>query len=86
LIDFHSAFNSLCKELFPDDLLYPECCHEFHLLTKDSDVHEEYVAIENTLQYPEIVDSHYDNHCDALNIVLNASFKDDCDDDPIVHF
>jgi hypothetical protein len=54
LTDFHSAFNSFCKELFPDDLLYPECCHEFHLLTKDSDVYEEYATIENTLQYPEI--------------------------------
>ena len=75
-----------CKDHFPNDLLYPECCHEFHLLTKDSDVNEEYVVTKNTLRYQEIDDSHYDNHFDALNIVLNASFKDDCDDDPIIHF
>jgi hypothetical protein len=84
LTDFHSTFNSFCKELFPDDLLYPECCHEFHLLTKDSDVHEKYVAIENTLQYPEIVDPHYDSHEDALNIVSDSSIKDDCHDDQII--
>jgi hypothetical protein len=75
-----------CKYHFPNDLLYPECCHEFHLWTKDSDVNEEYVVTENTLHYQEIDDSHYDNHCDALNIVLNAYFKDDCDDDLIIHF
>jgi hypothetical protein len=86
LADFHAAFHVFCKDHFPDDLLYPECCHEFHLLTKDSDVNEEYVAIENTLHYQEIDDSHYDNHCDAFNIVLNASFKDGCDEDPIIHF
>jgi hypothetical protein len=86
LEDFHAAFHVFCKDHFPNDLLYPECCHEFHLLTKDSDVNEEYVVTENTLRYQEIDDSHYDNHCDALNIVLNASFKDDCDDDPIIHF
>ena len=75
-----------CKDHFPDDHLYLECCHEFHLLTKDSYVHEEYVAIENTLHYREIDDSHYDNHCDAFNIVLNAFFKDGCDEDPIIPF
>ena len=75
-----------CKDHFPNDLLYPKCCHEFHLLTKDSDVNEEYAVTENTLRYQEIDDSHYDNHCDALNIVLNASLKDNCDDDPIIHF
>jgi hypothetical protein len=86
LADFHASFHVFCKDHFPDDLLYPECCHEFHLLTKDSDVHEEYVAIENTLHYREIDDSHYDNHCDAFNIVLNASFKDGCDEDLIIPF
>ena len=55
-------------------------------MTKDSDVNEEYDVTENTLCYQEIDDSHYANHCDALNIVLNASFKDDCDDNLIVHF
>jgi hypothetical protein len=86
LEDFHVAFHVFCKDHFPNDLLYPECCHEFHLLTKDPDVNEEYDVTENTLRYQEIDDSHYDNHCDGLNIVLNASSKDDCDDDPIIHF
>jgi hypothetical protein len=86
LVDFHAVFHVFCKDHFPDDILYPECCHEFHLLTKDSDVHEEYAAIENTLHYREIADSHYDNHCYAFNIVLNAYFKDGCDEDPIIPF
>jgi hypothetical protein len=32
LADFHAAFHVFCKDHFPDDLLYPECCHEFYLL------------------------------------------------------
>jgi hypothetical protein len=43
LADFHASFHLFCKEIFSVDLLYPECCHEFHLLTKDSDSHEEHV-------------------------------------------
>jgi len=46
LVYFHATFHVFCKGHFLDDILYPECCHEFHLLTKDSDVHEEYAAIE----------------------------------------
>jgi hypothetical protein len=86
LADVHADFHVFCKDHFLDGLLYPECCHEFHLLTKDSDVNKEYIVIENTLRYQEIDDSHYDNHCDAFNIVLNASFKDGCDEDLIIHF
>ena len=51
LEDFHATFHVFCKDHFPNDLLYPEYCYEFHLLTKDSDVNEEYAAIENTLRY-----------------------------------
>jgi hypothetical protein len=34
LVDFHAAFHVFCKGIFPADLLYPQCCHEFQLLTK----------------------------------------------------
>jgi hypothetical protein len=62
LADFHAAFHVFCKDHFPADLLYPQCCHEFHSSTKDSDVHEEYAAEENDLHFQEIVDSHHDSH------------------------
>jgi hypothetical protein len=87
LADFHAAFHVFCKDHFPADLLYPQCCHEFHSSTKDSDVHEEYVAEENTLHYDqEIADSHHDSHEDVTNTVSNLFIKDDCHDDQIVSF
>jgi hypothetical protein len=87
LADFHAAFHVFCKDHFPADLLYPQCCHEFHSSTKDSDVHEEYIAEENILHYDqEIVDSHHDSHKDVTNMVSNSFIKDDCHDDQIVSF
>jgi hypothetical protein len=53
LADFHAAFHAFCEDQFPADLLYPQCCHEFHLLTKDSDVHEKYVVEENVLHHDQ---------------------------------
>jgi hypothetical protein len=35
LVDFHAAFHVFCKENFPAELLYPECCHEFNLLNEE---------------------------------------------------
>jgi hypothetical protein len=87
LADFHVAFHVFCKDHFPANLLYPQCCHEFHSSTKDSDVHEEYAAEENILHYDqEIVDSHHDSHEDVTNMVSNSFIKDDCHDDQIVSF
>jgi hypothetical protein len=40
LADFHAAFNSFCKDYFPAEHLFEECCNEFSLLHKDSDSHE----------------------------------------------
>ena len=53
MADFHAAFHVFCEDQFPADLLYPQCCHEFHLLTKDSDVHEKYVVEENVLHHDQ---------------------------------
>jgi hypothetical protein len=53
LADFHAAFHAFCEDQFPADLLYPQCCHEFHLLTKDSDVHEKYVVEENVFHHDQ---------------------------------
>jgi hypothetical protein len=82
---FHAAFHLFCKEIFSDDFLYPECCHEFNLLNKELDIHEEYDAIENTLQYDrEIGDPHYDNCGEAFDIIPNASIVLGCHEDQIV--
>jgi hypothetical protein len=34
LTGFHVDFHSFCKEKFSANFLYPECCHEFNLLSK----------------------------------------------------
>ena len=72
-----------CKGIFPADHLYPQCCHEFQLLTKELDTHE--VVVEDILHYDqEINDSHHDNFSDAFDIVLNASIVLGCHEYHIV--
>jgi hypothetical protein len=39
------------KDKFPVDLLYPECCHEFNLLNKELNIHEDFAAVEDTSHY-----------------------------------
>jgi hypothetical protein len=74
LADFHASFHVFCKDQFSNDFLYPECCHEFNLLNKELDTHEEYVSVEDTLHYDrEISNPHYDNLSDSFDIVPNAS-------------
>jgi hypothetical protein len=36
LIGFHTTFNSFCKDYFPAECLYENCCDEFSLLHKAS--------------------------------------------------
>jgi hypothetical protein len=85
LVDFHAAFHVFCKDKFSDDFLYPKCCHGFNLLNKELDIHEEYVAVENTLHYDrEIGDPHYNNCSDAFDIVPNASIVLGYHEDQIV--
>jgi hypothetical protein len=72
LAEFHSAFHVFCKDHFSADLLFPDCCHEFNL--SKLELQEEYAAEENTLHHDqEINDSHYDNLCDAFDIISSAS-------------
>jgi hypothetical protein len=87
LADFHAAFHVFCKDQFPDDFLYPECCHEFNLFNKDPNINEDFAAVENTLHYDRgIADPHYDNHSDAFDIVLDSSIKDGCHKEQIIPF
>jgi hypothetical protein len=88
LADFHAAFHLFCKGIFSADFLFPECCHEFNLLTKDSNNHEEYVVIGDTSHCDrDIDDLHNVSHSiDAFDIVPNASIVLGCQEDPIVPF
>jgi hypothetical protein len=84
---FHDSFHVFCKDQFSNDFLYPECCHEFNLLNKELDTHEEYVVVEDTLHYDrEISNPHYDNLSDAFDIVPNASTILGCHEDQIFPF
>ena len=85
LADFHAAFHVFCKDHFPADLLYPQCCHEFHFLTKNSDIYEKYAVEVNTLHHDqEIIDSPHDNLSDAFDIISNASPNLCCHEEEIV--
>jgi hypothetical protein len=87
LADFHAAFHLFCKGIFSADLLYPECCHDFNLLNKDPNIHEDFAAAEDISHHDQgIVDPHYDNHGDAFDIVLNASMLDGCHEDQTISF
>jgi hypothetical protein len=83
LADFHAAFHVFCKDHFPADLLFPECCHEFNL--SKSELQGEYAAEENTFHHDqEIIDSPHDNLSDAFDIISNASTDVCCHEDEIV--
>jgi hypothetical protein len=83
LADFHVAFHVFCKDHFPADLLFPECCHEFNL--SKVDLQEEYAAEENTLHHDhEVIDSPQENLSDAFDIISNALADVCCLEDEIV--
>jgi hypothetical protein len=87
LADFHAAFHVFCKDHFPDDLLYPQCCHEFYLLNKDPNTHEdkhvsfeysdiqeqEYTSAEDISYCGQgIADPQYDINGDSLGSVIDT--------------
>jgi hypothetical protein len=87
LADFHAAFHVFCKDHFPDDLLYPQCCHEFYLLNKDPNTHEdkhvsfeysdiqeqEYTSAEDISYCGQgIVDPQYGINGDSLGSVIDT--------------
>jgi hypothetical protein len=83
LKDFHVAFNSYYEKIYSADLLFPECCHEFHL--SKLELHEEYVVVEDTIHHDqEIIDSPHDNLSDAFDIISNAPTDVCCHEDEIV--
>jgi hypothetical protein len=54
LTSFHTAFNSFCKDYFPADCLYENCCEEFSSLHEASvgledQVHDEAFTVEESI-------------------------------------
>ena len=88
LVDFHAAFHLFCKGRFLADLLYSECCHEFNLLNKELNIHEEYATIGDTSYCDQYINEiRDDNHSTyAFYIVSNASTDLGCHEDEIVPF
>jgi hypothetical protein len=88
LEDFHASFHLFCKEIFPADLLFLECCHEFKLLTKESDNHKEYDVIRETSHCDQDIDDIHNviHSIDACDIVPNASIVLSYQEDQIAPF
>jgi hypothetical protein len=88
LAEFHAAFHLFCKEIFSANLLFPECCHEFNLLTKDSKNYEEYAVIGDISHCDQDIDElHNNSHSiSAFDIVSNASIVLGCQENRIVPF
>ena len=88
MANFHAAFHLFCRGIFLADLLYSECCHEFNLLNKELNIHEEYATIGDTSYYDQDINELYDdNHItNAFDIVSNASTDLGCHEDGIVPF
>jgi hypothetical protein len=59
LTGFHTAFNSFCKDYYPADGLFENCCEEFSLLQEASagpedQVHDEALTVEESICYENI--------------------------------
>jgi hypothetical protein len=59
LTDFHTAFNSFCKDYYPADYLYENCCEEFSLLHEASagpedHVHDKAFTVEESICHEKI--------------------------------
>jgi len=76
------------KDHFSDGLLYPECCHDFNLLSKKSDSYVKYATAEYISHHDqEMSDLQDDNlNIDAFYIVPNASILLGYQENPIIPF
>jgi hypothetical protein len=88
LADFHAAFHVFCKDHFSDDLLYPECCHDFNLLNKKSDSYVKYATAGDASHHDQDIDDLQDDghSIDVLNSTPNTSTILDCYQDHIASF
>jgi hypothetical protein len=82
LIGFHTAFNSFCKDYFPANCLYENCCEELSLLHEASagpedQVHDEDFTVEESI-CQENIEALNDINCvsprtEASDIISDAS-------------
>jgi hypothetical protein len=88
LADFHVSFHFFCKGIFLANLLYPECCHEFYLLNKDSKIYEEFSTVEDTSFYDQDIGDLQNEKIsvDSFDIIPNAFTVLGCHEDQIIHF
>ena len=63
LADLHDTFHLFSKGIFSADIVYPKCCHEFNLLNKELNIHDEYAAAGDTFYCDQDINEfHDDNH------------------------
>jgi hypothetical protein len=90
LTGFHTTFNSFCKDYFPADCLYENCCEEFSLLHEASagpedHVHDEAFTMEEII-FHENIDvlndiNYVSPRTEAYDIISDASFLLDVHND-----
>jgi hypothetical protein len=76
LAGFHTAFNSFCKEYFPADCLYENCCEEFSLLREASAGPADYVCDESLT----VEESICCENIEVLNDMSGVSSKTEASD------
>jgi hypothetical protein len=95
LHSFHAAFNSFCKDYFPAECLYENCCDEFSLFHEDSASHENHICdevftVEESIFYEglEVLDDiHYDGcSTETSGIISDVSVLLDVHEDQHVSF
>ena len=70
---FHVSFHFFCKEELSVDFLYQECCYEFDLLSKGSDIHIEYAHVEMSVA----VEDNFHNDQEVYTLQNNMLSNED---------
>jgi hypothetical protein len=80
LTGFHATFNSFCKEYFPAEFIFEECCDEFSLLHKDSIIHANQICDKASISedniYHEDKEVFHDIHYDSSDIEISEIISD----------
>ena len=66
---FHAIFNSFYKERYPVESLFPECCDEFDMFSKQVKGHEESCKHENNMVISEDIKQFHCSH-DTLHFPM----------------
>jgi hypothetical protein len=90
LLGFHTTFNSFCKDYYPADCLFENCCEDFSLLheasaSPEDHVHDKSFTVEESICH-KIIEVLNDINCvsprtEACNIISDASILLDIHND-----